>query len=146
MSTRFLEGKINTEEKKVAQSFASEMSVKGFNLDFTYHSLEHEIDNILTSKLINIGEAKKADWRMEAGLEAYVGETLALLFNGAWKGSFDSDNPAGNFYLSYVEFGEYQFYPSHFLCYRISNGPKEGTFCQYLEKVIPKIKERKSVS
>ena len=137
---------INEKVKAFAHSFAEEMSLEGFTLDFSYRSLEIEIDKILMSKNVTLGGDEKTDWKNEAGLEAYVGETLASLFRGVWKGEFDYENPAGNFYTSYVEFGEFRYYPSHFLSYRITNGPEEGTFRQNLEKVMPKIKYRKGVS
>lgn len=133
-------------EKQTAENFSRKMKFLFFKLDFSQKSLELEIDKLLRSKFILFGGKWHFTWRNEAGLEAYVGETLCRLYNGHWSGEFDYKNPAGNFYCSLIEFGEYQFRPSHFLGYRISNGENsEGTFKDYIEKIIPKIQARENV-
>jgi hypothetical protein len=79
-------------------------------------------------------EDKSVQWKMEAELGAYVGETLSRLFEGSWRGTFRNDNPGPNYYLSWVEFGAYKFFPSHFFAYRFANGTAEGTFAEYLHR------------
>jgi hypothetical protein len=100
------------------------------------------VDSILDSPELSGGD-KPSNWKAEGELEAYVGETLCRLFDGKWGGEFYWENPAPNFYVSYIEFGLYRFFPSHFLRYRINNGEKStGTFKKYLEKMLPTIKAR----
>ena len=140
--SRFPEGQENFIPAQTAKEFSGQMLEKGYALDFSLNSLKNEIDKIIESPDIKLDGADPDAWRIQYSLEAYIGHTLALLFNGVWKGEFCKDNPGVNFYTSYVEFGKYLYYPSHFIGYRISNGPKEGLFKDYLERVLPKIKER----
>lgn len=46
---------------------------------------------------------------------------------------------ASNFYLSFIKFGDFSYFPSHFLGYRIANGPVEGKFKEHIENVLIKI-------
>lgn len=129
--------------KIVAEMFAREQSAQGFALDFSLRSLIVEVDKVLDSPEISGDEP--ANWKSQAGLEAYVGESLCRLFDGKWGGEFCYENPGPNFYLSYIEFGSYRFFPSYFLAYRISNGEKStGTFKAYLEEVLPAIQARQA--
>jgi hypothetical protein len=122
--------------------FAEKMRAVGYCLDFSLKSLSEEVDKLLESKLFS-GRGSEAEWQDEAGLEAYVGETLSRLFDGQWIGSFREDNPGPNYYLSWVQFGEAKYFPSMFLSYRISNGKEhEGTFEDHLVRVLPRIKLR----
>ena len=134
-------------EHKTAEDFSRKMKFFFIKLDFSQRSLESEIDKILNSKVIIFGGKWHFTLRNQAALEAYIGETLCRLYNGSWAGEFDSTSPTSNYYYSYIEFGSYILYPSHFLSHRISNGEKsEGTFRNYIEKIIPKIQARKSVT
>jgi hypothetical protein len=128
---------------KTAVSFAEEMRRNGFMFDFTLASLETEVNRLLCSDRLN-DHSNPRQWTIEAGLEAYVGEVLRVLFDGEWKGAYRADNPGPNFYCSWIEFGEYVYRPSHFLSYLISNGEGEGTFSQHLAKVLPFVKARES--
>jgi hypothetical protein len=125
-----------------ALRFAEKLRVAGYSLDFSLKSLSSEIDQLLESPLFS-DHSSPPQWHDEASLEAYLGETLRQLFNGEWKGAFSQSNPGPNFYLSWVQFGEFRYFPSHFLAYRISNGKADtGTFSQYLERILPAIKRR----
>jgi hypothetical protein len=122
--------------------FADQMNARGYALDFSLKSLFEEIDKLLESALF-LHHEEPAQWVDEASLEAYIGETLCWLFDGKWQGEFRPDNPGPNFYLSFVMFGEFRFFPSHFIGYRINNGKEsQGTFTTYLERILPLIKRR----
>jgi hypothetical protein len=142
MSERYPAGEWNADVASIAESFARDMKEAGVPLDFTMHSLEVEIDALLERYKDDLAREDSYGWRLTAGLEAYVGETLARLLNGAWKGTFNSVNPGSNMYTSYVEFGAYKYYPSHFLGYRITNGLTQGTFKEHLDRARPRIKGR----
>ena len=140
--TRFPQGPPDAGVSPFAAEFAEAMRADGFALDFSMESLERVVDEILDSPDVNLDQSPQS-WRTQAGLEAYVGETLARLHDGIWKGQFSQENPGVNFYTSYVEFGQYRYYPSHFLGYRISNGPGEGTFAEHLKRKLPEIVGRR---
>jgi hypothetical protein len=128
-----------------ATLFADQMNARGYALDFSLKSLVEEIEKLFESTLF-LNHENPAQWIDEASLEAYIGETLCRLFDGKWQGEFRQDNPGPNFYASFVSFGEFQFYPSHFIAYRISNGKESiGTFTAYLERILPLIKRREKV-
>ncbi len=59
---------------------------------------------------------------------------------------FRQDNPGVNFYGSSVKFGDHAFFPSHFIAYRLSNGPSEGTLADYLWSKLPAIREGRAAS
>ncbi len=126
---------------KTAFSFADEMQREAFLFNFTLASLETEVDRLVCSAYLN-NRSDPRQWATEAGLEAYVGEVLRVLFDGECKGDFRADNPGPNFYCSWLVFGEYIYRPSHFLGYRISNGEITGTFAQHLAQVLPFVKAR----
>ena len=128
----------------VAEHFAETMGKQGFELDFSLTSLLVEVDRLLEAPGVVTRESV-AGHKNEAALGAYVGETLARLFDGVWQGQFSADNTGINFYMSYVDFGEYRYHPSHFVSYRISNGPGEGTFAEHLERTLPKVRARVEV-
>ena len=67
-------------------------------------------------------------------------------FDGKWEGEFRQDNPGVNFYGMSVKFGDYAFFPSHFIAYRLTNGPEEGSFADYLFGKLPAIRERREAS
>ena len=126
--------------KEAAQHFADKMNKLGFACDFSLFSLEAEIDSILHSDKLILRENTPESRQDSAGLEAYIGETLCRLYKGQWQGMYDPKNPAANFYLSFIEFGSFKWFPSHFIGYRVANGEEsEGTFSAYLEKILPKI-------
>lgn len=128
-----------------ATLFANKMKALSYNLDFSLKSLYEEIDKLLESAIFSQHE-NPSQWADEAGLEAYIGETLCRFFDGKWQGEFRQDNPGQNFYTSFVLFGEYKLYPSHFIAYRISNGKKDtGTFIEYFERNLAKIKQREKM-
>ena len=123
----------------IATEFAKRMTVKGYNLDFTLSSLETEVDRIIEDMESEVDDHDKISTADRIGVEAYVGEALLLLFKGTRQGNFNEDNPGANFYMSSILFGDFAYYPSHFLNYRFSNGPVEGKFRDHLKTVISKI-------
>ena len=123
----------------IASEFAKRMTLKGFNLDFTLSSLDTEIDKIIEDKENTVDDQDKISVVDRVGIEAYVGEALLLLFKGARQGKFNEKNPDANFYMSSISFGDYTYYPSHFLNYRFSNGPVEGKFREHLKTILNKI-------
>ncbi len=127
-------------ELETAELFAKKASRLGFDFDFSIGSLKLEIDRLLDSTEICFEDTKRECWENQSGLEAYIGETLLRLYRGEWQGQFNAKNPAGNYYLSFVQFGAYRYFPSHFLGYRISNGEEsEGSFSSYLPKLLNRI-------
>jgi hypothetical protein len=134
----------DTDPEGSARFFAEKLRAAGYGLDFSLKSLSSEIDKLFETPLFS-DHSSPAQWHDEAGLEAYVGETLRQLFNGEWKGAFSQSNPGANFYLSWVQFGEFRYFPSHFLAYRIGNGEADtGTFNRYLDRLLPAIKLREA--
>jgi len=129
----------------IAQQFAATHTLSGFRLDFSIGSLETEVDRLLESPLFCRGRERletDEERRNLAALCAYVGETLRQLFGGEWGGQF---YPQGdNFYTSFVQFGNYRYWPGHFISYRLANWPMEGTFAQHLERLLPAIQARVS--
>jgi hypothetical protein len=123
----------------IATEFANRMTSKGINLDFTLSSLETEIDKIIEDIDNTIDDKDKISIIDRIGMEAYVGEVLLSFFKGTRQGKFDENNPGANFYLSSISFGDYAYYPSHFLSYRFLNGPAEGKFRDHLKNVLNKI-------
>ena len=109
-------------------------------LDYSLSSLQQDVDVLFESMIAG----SMPCW--ECALGAYVGETLVRLFDGVWRGAFYCDNSAANYYLSFIDFGEYRYYPFHFLSYRISNGVEEGSFVHHLEDVLPNIVARTQIS
>jgi len=127
-----------------ARAFAEKRLATGADLDFSLRSLSVDIDPLLASPLFS-DPGSPSRWRDEASLAAYVGETLRRLFDGQWKGSFSPSNPGPNFYRSWVQFGEFRYFPSHFLSYRIKNSVADaGSFGQHLERVLPVIRRREA--
>ena len=127
--------------------FAASLQQHGFNLDFSFESLAADIDQILLLPTFLYGKdaaSTQEAGRYQAGLGAYIGETLRRLYGGEWQGFFDSRDPLPNGYLSFVRFAAYQFCPSAFIAYRLSNGEEsEGPFREYLEKVVFRIEQAK---
>ena len=123
----------------IASEFAKRMTLKDFNLDFSLSSLETEIDKIIEDLENSVDDQDKISVVDRVGIEAYVGETLLSLFKGTRQGKFNENNPGANFYMSSISFGDYAYYPSHFLNYRFSNGPVEGEFREHLKTVLNKI-------
>lgn len=135
----------NPEEKNIsykqdAEEFVKKMSAYGFKLDFSLKSLEEDIDNIIESEDVDFSDSPEPGSINQTGLEAYIGETLTLLFKGKPKGQFKSGKLNRNFYFSYIEFGKFRYYPSDFIRFRLSNGPEEGSYKEHLEKLLPRIK------
>jgi len=126
-----------------AVEFSEQHTGTGCQLDFSIESLQTEVDRVLELPIFFRGrEGTPTDnqERREAALCAYVGETLSRLFDGTWGGDFRPDRSASNFYTSFVDFGDYRYWPSRFIGYRLTNWPQEGTFAQHLERVLPSIK------
>jgi len=123
----------------IAMDFAKKMALKGFDLNFSLNSLKTEIDKIIESTEKSSDGSAKMNMADEIGLEAYIGETLLTLSNGMWQGDFNEKTNAPNFYLSFIKFGSFSYFPSHFLGYRIANGPVEGKFKEHIEDVLIKI-------
>lgn len=147
----------NTDDpKKIADAFVQEMERFGYVLDYSLKSLTQEVDRLLESPLFQSmadGANQRIDrktlddaQRLEAGIEAYVGETLCRLFDGEWGGGFYSSGFGINFYSSWVQFGDFSVRLSHFLAYRIAHGKQEeGTFGSYLDRILPSINARREL-
>jgi hypothetical protein len=118
--------------KKIAEIFAEEYRIKGYNLDFSIDSLKFEIDLILENEFPkNLDEREK----LETELTAYFGETICRLFSAVWEGSYYGyKNPNGvNFYTCRIKKNEFEFGPSKFFEYYFSNGKEDtGSFNDYL--------------
>lgn len=126
--------------KQDAEEFAEKMSAYGYKLDFSLKSLEEDIDNMIESEDVDLSDSSEVGSINQTGLEAYIGETLTMLFRGKPKGEFKSGKLNRNFYFSYIEFGKFRYYPSDFIRLRLSNGPGEGSYKEHLEKLLPRIK------
>jgi len=118
---------------EAAHNFVLKSSGEGFSFDFSLKSLEFEVDRYLDKYCPADEEARL---RIECDLTAYVGETMRRLYNGEWAGEYfgkSSSYRGPNFYTCKVKIGKYDFYPSHFISYYLSNGKEsEGTFYDYL--------------
>jgi len=118
---------------EAANNFAEEASMEGFLFDFSLKSLESEVDKYLDKYCPSDDEKRP---RIECDLTAYVGETIRRLYKGEWAGEYfgkSSSYRGPNFYTCKVKIGKYDFYPSHFISYYVSNGKEsEGTFYDYL--------------
>jgi len=116
-----------------ASNFVLESFGKGYSFDFSLKSLEVEVDKYL-EKYRPADEESRL--RMECDLTAYVGETIRRLYDGEWTGEYfgkSSSYRGPNFYTCKVKIGKFDFYPSHFISYYLSNGKEsEGTFYEYL--------------
>ena len=127
-----------------AEQFATSLRRQGFLLDFSCQSLETEIDRMFDLPLFHCGRQGLPtieQARNESGLAAYLGETLRRRYSGEWQGEFYPESPHLNFYSSFIRFRQYQYFPSSFVGYRLSNGSSEGTFAEYLRQIISKIQE-----
>ena len=126
--------------KQNAEEFVEKMSAYGYKLDFSLKSLEEDIDNMIESEDVDLSDSSEVGSINQTGLEAYIGETLTMLFRGKTKGEFRSGKLNRNFYFSYIEFGKFRYYPSDFIRLRLSNGPEEGSYKEHLKKLLPRIK------
>ena len=126
--------------KVTAERFVEFLSAHGYEFDFTSSSLISEVDALFDAPVFALGpeELKR---NTQGGLAAYIGETLAREFDGKWEGEFRQDDPGANFYGSSVKFGDHVFFPSRFIGDRLSNGPSEGSFADYLWGELPAIRE-----
>ena len=121
---------------EIAELFAQKYSAKGYVLDFSVNSLETNIDLILENEPPkNLTEREI----MEAELTAYFGETICRIFKAEWQGYFTasisglSDPYIDNYYTCRIKKDEFEFSPSHFFAYYLSNGKDDtGTFKNYL--------------
>lgn len=144
----------NTIEKQAAEQFAENMKKYNVYCDFSLLSLLVDIDLILNNEAIfnkqsNLPDPiKQQAYKNEAGLGAYIGESVCRLYQGTWKGVFNPNNAAFNYYTSAVIFGDYAFYPTHFISYHISNNKpgeqSEGTFADYLLRTLPFITQEQA--
>ncbi len=116
--------------KQIAKKVSEKYLRKGYNLDFSLKSLENEIDKILENEILKDAlETRK----LEAELTAYLGETICRIFSARWIGIYYAENSGMNFYSCKIEKNDFEFSPSHFFSYYLSNGKKsEGSFKDYL--------------
>lgn len=116
---------------EVAKIVSEKYNKKGYNLDFSFQSLENEIDKILEKRALNFWISKS---KLEAELTAYIGETLCRVFGAEWKGEYYYYKCRGfNFDTCKIEKNNFEFKPSQFIGYYIYNGKKSaGTFKKYL--------------
>lgn len=116
--------------KEVAEIVSYKYNKKGYSLDFSMASLENDIDKILENETPS-DSAESA--KLEAELTAYIGETLCRNFDAKWTGAFSLDKSGMNFYTCKIHKNGFEFNPSHFVSYYLSNGKQsEGTFKDYL--------------
>jgi len=116
--------------KDIAEIVSRKYLEKGYDLDFSLKSLENEIDKILENE---ISENCIESANLESELTAYFGETLCRVFDTKWKGEYYSENNGINYYTSKIEKNGFEFGPSHFISYYLSNGKEnEGSFKDYL--------------
>jgi hypothetical protein len=130
-----------------AEAFARANTSASQPFDFSIASLARDVEAFLMLRCAAQQSRSTPDsaadgGRIEAALGAYVGETLARCCGGNWAGRFRADNPGPNFYSSWVAFGGYKFFPSHYVGYRLASGAAQGTFASYLERVLPAIRAR----
>jgi hypothetical protein len=128
-----------------AEAFAAAHRAPGQPLDFSLASLLADFDRVVELPMFHHGRgrpATAAEDRAEAALCAYVGESLRRAFAGEWIGEFDPDVPINNYCRSRVRFGAFHLNPHAFVAYRLTNGPEEGTFQDYLKDVLPSIEAR----
>lgn len=125
--------------KEVAEIVSEKYLDKGYKLDFSLRSLEVEIDKILENET---SKDVVDSWELESELTAYFGESLCRIFKTVWKGRYYLDNSGMNFYTCKIAKNGFEFGPSHFISYYLSNGKKnEGTFKDFLDSgLIKKIK------
>ena len=117
---------------EIAEYFSSIQSRYGFKFDFSLESLEKEVDRFLEE---NSNLSEYTQTIIESLLTAYVGETICRLYKGKWCGEFCGplNKTGSNYYLSWIEIGDFKYKPSQFIEYYLGNGKKsEGTFYDYL--------------
>ena len=113
---------------EAADNFAEEASKERFLFDFSLESLESEVDRYLDKYATSDDGSRH---RIESDLTAYIGETVRRLYGGEWAGEYRRQS--SDFYTCKVKIGKFDFYPSHFISYYLSNGKEsEGTFYHYL--------------
>ncbi|QXP58674.1 hypothetical protein [Olleya sp. HaHaR_3_96] len=116
--------------KEAAEIVSKKYIEKGYTLDFSLKSLEYEMDKILENEL---PKDPIESSKFVSELTAYLGETLCRNFDTKWKGEYYLENSGLNYYTSKIEKNGFEFGPSHFLGYYLSNGKKsEGSFKDYL--------------
>ena len=124
--------KLNEEDdpKQIAEKVSEKYLRKGYKLDFRLESLEKEVDKILENE---IPKDEVASGKLEAELTAYFGETICRIFGARWKGVYYVENSGMNFYCCKIKKNGFEFSPSHFFGYYLSNGKNsEGSFKDYL--------------
>ncbi|TDG36427.1 hypothetical protein EZJ43_07870 [Pedobacter changchengzhani] len=116
--------------KQIAEKVSEKYLRKGFKLDFSLESLENEIDKILKNE---IPKGRIETGKLVAELTAYLGETICRIFGARWIGIYYASNSGMNFYSCKIEKNDFEFSPSHFFSYYLSNGKeREGSFKDYL--------------
>ena len=131
--------------QEAAEDFAQKMRAKGFQFDYSVECLRTEIDQIIDLPIFNQGRESSPTSQQEeneAGLSAYVGESLVQNYSGIWEGEFDGASPGINFYRSHIMFGEFKHNPHISVAYRLTNGECEGTYRRYLSRLVPIILAR----
>lgn len=115
---------------EIAQIVSDKYLKKGYQLDFSKKSLEQEIDSILENEITS-----NEPELIGSELVAYIGETICKLIGAQWSGDYYLNNSGMNFYSCKIEKDEFEFKPSHFISYYISNGKKsEGSFKNYFKE------------
>lgn len=127
-------------ERTAADRFVGEMFDIGYDLYLTRKCLSVHADTILNDERVFPKENHELFSCNQAAMEAYIGQTLINVYGGSWIGVFSDKSPGGNFYTSKLKIGEYEYKPSHYLGYRLSNGEEsEGSFRSHIECVFKEI-------
>lgn len=136
---------------KVAAAFMELMAGYGHKLSADVTCLRAKADRVVELELFNRDHRTRFDgglpgtsFDLESGLSAYIGETLIKAHDGLWTGFF-APTSGMNFYTAKISFGGYDLYPSHWPAYRISNGPTELSFAEWLDDVLPSIQAREDL-
>lgn len=117
---------------EVAEYFSNIQIRYGFKFDFSLESLEKEVDRFLEN---NTNLSAYVKTIVESLLTAYIGETICRLYQGKWCGEFCGplSLTGSNYYLCWIEIGDYKYKPSHFIEYYLEHGKEnEDTFYNYL--------------
>ncbi len=130
-------------ERITADRFVGEMFDAGYDLYYTKDSILENVDSILNDERIFPPEHKELSSCNVAALGAYIGQSLIRLYGGSWLGMFSDTSPGANFYTSKIKIGEYEYNPSRYLGYRLSNGEeREGSFRSHIERIFIKIESQ----
>jgi hypothetical protein len=138
---------------RVAEGFVEFMTKHGYDLSLDLACLQGTIESIIELDLFRDRSGSRHGFEVgsagitydaETGLSVYIGEVLARTFDGVWTGHC-APTSGLNFYTLKLSFGDYKASPSWWPAYRISNGPSEGTFEEWLQAVLPSIQARRDL-